>query len=287
MRILPFMPSAEGYEPPLPERNQEEGILEISHPADCTLIEETKIVAETLILRCSLQPLPLINKAIKVGLISEGEALENTLLYEKEAIAFGYDQEIENSQWQALALKYTDIGHGIYRGKPFTFWGKTLPSGRLEIGQTIYVKPFRVESQNHQERHTTFASGQILTSPPGILDARILRGYGGYYKEGIALDKIQQIYYSLTSTHNHTRVRLVSSSTLQQQQILPPQGGMGILFNPDPQKEEYLTLPAALAAGYAHINVSTELGETQFSSFLCEPIHGDTTLINVYFTPSK
>lgn len=67
MRILPFMPSHEGYEPASAELNQDEGILDISHPSSCVLVEEAKRVAETIILRCVLRPIPLEKKTTNGG----------------------------------------------------------------------------------------------------------------------------------------------------------------------------------------------------------------------------
>lgn len=289
MPILPFMPLHKGYEPSAVELNHEEGVLEISHPSDCVLIEESKLVAETLILRCVIKPICMKDKTVKVRLISEGEVLEDTPLYEEESLAFGYEKEIKHSQWQGIALEYTGMGRGVYQGESFHFDGKTLPHGHIEIGHPLYFKPFKVDTDNHQERTTTLASGQILTSPPGALDAQVLRGYGGYYKEGIAPEEIQQVYYSLTSTHTQTRVRLFTSSTLHEQHTSPPNGGRDfhrdVIFNPSIQEEEYLSLSGAIATGYARLTVSTDWGKIQFLSYLCESVSGHPTFVNVYFHP--
>lgn len=287
MRILPFMPPDEGYDPPMPELNQEEGVLDISHPSDCTLIEESKIVAETLVLRCALRPIPLQNKMIQVQLIAEGEGLEHALLYEEDSITYGYEWESKDSCWQAIALDYTGIGRGMHEGEPFIFYGKRLPFGEMELTNPLYIKPFLCEMANHQERMTTLSSGMVLRSPPGVIDTQILRGYGGYYKPGAVLEDIQQVYYSLTSTHRQTRVRLVNSNTLREQHTLPPHGGKlfdyEVQFSPAPREEEYLNLSGVLAAGHGKFSVTSELGTAVFSSFLCEGVPGFPGLVNVYF----
>jgi hypothetical protein len=289
MRILPFMPLHEGYEPSTPELNQEEGVLDISHDSDCILIEESKIVAETLILRCVLRPIPLENETTHVQLISEGETLDGTPLYDEESISYGYEREVEHSRWQGIALDYAGMGRGLHQGNSFVFYGETLPLGKLEIDSPLYVKPFKIESQNVQERTTTLPSGEILTSPPGVLDTRVLRGYGGYYKEGVAVDEIQQIYYALTPSHSQTRIRLFSSSHLQEEHIPPPLGGKGlsgnVTFGPH-REEELLTLSGAIAAGYAHLSVIMETHTILFRSYLCEAVPGHHTFVNVYFRPN-
>lgn len=285
MRILPILPSQEGYEPPSVELNQEEGTLMISHPAQCQLEEESKLIAETLVLRCALKPLPLKTQDLKAHLIVEGEPLNPALLYDEKSIAFGYDREGADSHWQGIALEYTGVGQGIHQGKPFCFFGNSFPSGQLETNNPLYIKPFKTENDTQKVTMTTLTTGQVMTSPPGVLDAHVLRGYGGYYKEGIPLEEIQQTYYSLTSSHKETRVRLMSSSKLQEQKTPPPQGGKGVLFSPSPLEEEYLSLPGAIAAGYARLSVSTDWGKTVFKSFLCESVPGSSSLINVHFKP--
>lgn len=287
MRILPFMLPCKGYGPTVPDLNEDEGVLDISHPGECTLVEEYNVVAETLILRCALRPIPLQNTIIQVQLIAEGEGLESTPLYEERSLAYGYEWEGKNSCWQALALDYTGIGRGVREGETFVFYGKTLPFGEIEGANPLYIKPFNIERANYQERVTSLLSGQVLRSPPGALDTQFLRGYGGYYKEGSDLRDIQQVYYSLTSTGRQTRVRLVNSTTLNEQHTPPPYGGQsfdyGVQFIPTLREEEYLSLSGVLAAGYARLSVSSELGVSSFSSFLCEAVPGFPNLVNVYF----
>ncbi len=287
MRILYNTPPQEGYEPLAPELNQEEGVLDISHSSECHLWEEGKLAAETLILRCALRPLPIADKTIKVQLISEGEELEKIPLYDPESITYGYDWEVQNSQWQGIALDYTGMGRGIYQGESFLIEGNTLPVGTFKVDKPLYVKPFRVEVQDHQERSSTLSSERILTTPPGVLDTRVLRGYGGHYKEDIALEEIQQVYYSLTFAQTQTRVRLHTTSALKESLTPPPLGGrdfnQDVLFHPVPREEEYLSLSGVIAAGYVRFSVTMEWGDISFRSFQSEPVSGNLGHINVYF----
>lgn len=287
MRILPFMPlNNEGYEPPVPELNQETGVLDITHPAECQLLAESKIGAETIVLRCSLRPIPLQNKNIQVQLIAEGETLNTAALYEDDSILHGYDWESSLSCWQAVSVEYTGLGRGTHEGETFVFYDTTLPFGKLELPNPLYIKPFRCELSNYHERVTTLPSGMVLRSPPGVIDTQMLRGYGGYYKTGLRLEEIQQVYYSLTSTHQETRVKLMNLTTLQEQQTPPPHGGKvfdyTVGFHPL-GKEEYLSLPGALAAGYGKLSVVSEVGVTVFSSFASEVVSGGSQLVDVYF----
>ncbi|MBY0501450.1 MAG: hypothetical protein K2P93_05555 [Alphaproteobacteria bacterium] len=289
MRILPFMPSPQGYEPPSVELNQEEGVLDIFHPSPCDLFQESQIIAETLILRCVLSALPIENKKIKIQLISENVALESTELYAENAVTYGYEWDVEKSQCQGIVIEYLGLGKGVFKGEAFVFYGKDLPEGKLVISTPLYLKPFQIETQHHQERSTTLRTGQVLSSPPGKLNTQILRGYGGYYKEGIALSDIQQIYYALTSVQTQTRVRLYSSSTLQDNHTLPPLGGsifnQDVIFYSPPREEEYLSLPGTIAAGYVQVVVETGWGQIVFRSFQCEPVPGHPNFINLYFKP--
>jgi hypothetical protein len=287
MRILPPYSQPEGHEPGFVELNQEEGLLEITGPADCTLMEESKIHAETLILRCRLHPIPLLNKAITVRLISEGESLTEELLYNEDTVSPGYEGDVANSQWKGIALEYVGVGRGIHQEKEFVFHGNTLPTGQIADKNPLYIKPFQVETQSCTLRTTTLATGHTLTSPPGVLNTRMLRGYGGYYQPGCPLADIGQVYYSLTSSYTQTRVRLHTTSDLQAQRTPPPHGGQEfnhkLVFNPHLREEEYLSLTGALAAGYARLSVLTEGSVVSYASYLCEPIPGHPTFVEVYF----
>lgn len=289
VRILPFMPPPQGYEPPSVELNQEEGVLDISHPSTCDLLQESQIVADTLILRCILRPLLIENKQIKVQLISESVTLESTDLYAEGSVTYGYAWDVEKSQCRGIAIEYAGLGKTICKDEIFVFYGKELTNGKLDISTPLYLKPFQIETQHHQERSTTLRTGHLLSSPPGKLNSQILRGYGGYYKEGIALHEIQQIYYALASVQTQTRVRLYSSSTLQDNHTPPPLGGSSfnqdVIFYPEPREEEYLSLPGTIAAGYVRVVVETGWGQVTFRSFQCEPVPGHPSFINLYFKP--
>jgi|GEM_PF-6851517 len=289
MRILPSYSPDPGYEPGFVELNYEEGILDITHPSSCVLLEESQIVPNVLTLRCSLHPVPLLDKTSKVQLISEGESLQAALVYDEEKVVKGYEEEVKNSQWRGIALEYAGMGHGVYQGEKVVFSGKTLPFGTIEEKRPLYLKPFSVETQSYQVRATTLVEGKVLASPPGVLNTRVLRGYGGHYQPGVPLEDIQQVYYTLTSEYDQTRIRLYSSSVLQAQHTPPPRGGREfnheIMFSPLPREEEYLSLAGALAAGYARLLLKTEYGVIQYSSYSCSPVPGYPAFVTVDFKP--
>jgi len=273
MRILPIMPRSSGYEPQAIDLNQEEATLDITHPALCVLEEESKLFAESLVLRCSLKPLPLQNQALKVQLILEGDPLESALLYDTSSlIPTGHFQGLE-CQWEGLSLQYEGSGYGTFQGKTFPLSGNSFPFGQIQMRNPLYLKPFHVEQEAYQERRTTLPTGQVLTSPPGVTDTVILRRYGGYYKKGIPLSEIQQIYYSLTSSHGKTRVRLYKATDPHTPQRLYP------------QEEESPSFGGAIASGSAPISVVSNGLSLGFSSYLCEPVPGQPNLINVHFRP--
>jgi hypothetical protein len=144
-----------------------------------------------------------------------------------------------------------------------------------------------VEENSHQVHLTTVVEGHVLASPPGVLNTKVLRGYGGYYQPGSLLCDVEQVYYALTSNYDQTRIRLYSSAALRAQHTPAPRGGKEfggeVLFSPIPQEEEYLSLTGALAAGYAHLSVATEWGKMTYASYLCEPVPGYPTFVNVHF----
>jgi hypothetical protein len=279
MRILPPMPLSKGYETPSVDLNEEEGILEIFHPDEGHLVKESKITPESLILRCQVRPLARQPSDIHVQLTAEEEVLESALLYDKGSVVYGYDKEISASQWQGIALDYIEIGTAISEGESFSFQGGNFQLGKINVTSPLYVKPFRIEEENHTEHHLTLTDGTSLIIPPGLQNKKVLRPYGGYYQKGVPLEAIQQIYYSLTSIHHQTRIRLMSSEHLQAEE------SKGFIIMPPLREEEHLSLSAALVAGCAQI--SLEMGDKTllFTSFHCAPLSDHPTFINVHFKP--
>lgn len=286
MRILPPMPLSEGYETPSVSLNEEEGVLEIFHPSEGHLLKESQIIPEILVLRCQIYPLVRPPSDINVQLIAEDETLESALLYDENIVAYGYDREVRASQWQGMALEYTGIGIAISGEESLSFQDNEFSIGKIKVTSPLYLKPFRVEVESHKEHHRTLEDGSHLITPPGALNKQILRGYGGYYKDEISFKHIQQIYYSLTSTHNATRIRLVSTDQLQEEGTPPPTGGENRIFTPSLREEEYLSLGGALSAGYASISLEIEEKTILFKSFRSAPLSGHPTFINVYFKPN-
>jgi hypothetical protein len=290
MKIIRKTDDSEGFEPVTPESNSEEGFLQISGSSSIDLLEEGKIVADKIVLRCELKSLPIQDRTIKVGWIKDKQVLSPTLLYEPPSITYGYELEIEHSQIQAMSLEYTGQGFCESQNETYLIEGNQLPEGQMDMRNPLYMKPFVVETQPFTETSTSHEAGKVFVSPPGVFNASILRGYGGYYKAGIRPEEIQQIYYSLTSLEDQTRVRLFSSKGLHEKQIVPPEGGkefgQDVLFFPKPKEEEFLSLAGCIASGFCHLTVLTEWGTVKFSSFLCEPVQGHPSQIYVHYRPN-
>ncbi|EKE09821.1 MAG: hypothetical protein ACD_16C00103G0007 [uncultured bacterium] len=285
MRILPFMPLSEGYDTPSIDLNEDEGILDIFHPAEGHLIKESHVTPEILILRCRLQGVARKPSEIRVQLTAETESLESALLYNESSISYGYDKEVLSSQWQGIALNYAGVGTAISEGESFAFQGIEFHGGRLILTSPLYVKPFRVEDHHIEEQQKTLESGSLLTTPSGTINKKVLRGYGGYFKEGVSLRDIQQIYYALTSTHNQTRMRLYSSDYLRKEGSPPPFESSDTVFVKPLEIENTLSLDEVLARGYACLKVESSTISASYKSFHCAALTGNSTLINVYFTP--
>lgn len=277
MRILSTPHLFEGYEPNTPELNTEMGHLDITSDGLFELVFDDQIGPETLILRCSLKPIPYENKEVTVQLTVNDVTYKPTHLYDKTSLSYGYELDADDSHLQAIVLDYTGVGFGREAEDLFDIQGNEFPSGKLKVENPLYVKPFLVEANNHHEQ---------LKSPLGV---RVLRGHGGHYKLGSKLEDIQQIYYSLTSVQDQTRVNLFSSQVLHEQHTPPPTGGhvfnQQILFRPLPTEEQYLSLKSALVAGFCSLSVEIDGEDIKYKTFQAETISGHPTLINVYFKP--
>lgn len=287
MKILSWGNVGEGYCPGSIPLNQQEGYLEVGEAGPCQLQEASESFAETLILKCGLHPIPP-REGTDVQLISEQKPLEPVFLYRKEAVIGPYAREIENSAYQGIAITYSGQGHGKRAGgDSFPIRGKIFQEGRLEVGDPLYIKPFRTETERLRFYLTTVGRGVTLASPPGVLDTYVLRGYGGYFKAGAPLETCEQVYYSLSSDYDKTRIRLHASSRLESQGIIPPQGGkterQSMLFSPTPREEEYLSLKGALEAGYARVSVVTDAGRSTYVSSRVEETSSYPPFILLHF----
>lgn len=286
MRILPFMPSSDGEDTPFVDLNEEEGVLDIFHPSEGHLMKESQMTPEILILRCRLQGFPRKPSEIQVQLTAETENLEKSLLYNESTVSYGYDKEVLSSQWQGVALNYAGVGTAISEGESFPFQETELHGVKLILSSPLYIKPFRIEDKNIAEQHKTLASGGRMITPPGVLNKKVLRGYGGYFKEGALLRDIQQIYYALSSSHNQTRVRLYSSDQLQKEGSPPPFESPDSVFARPLEAEMSLSFEEVLARGYARLKIENTITSTPYKSFHSMALAGSSALINVYFTPN-
>jgi hypothetical protein len=289
MNIFSTLQDRQGFEPIPPELNSDLGVLEITGPPHFELLEDRKTTIETLVLRCTLKPLPLLNKNIKVQLTVEGIPLPDCQLYEKDSMTYGYAGEIESSCWEGITLQYDGLGYFMTEGNSTPLQGDVFSEGRLLMGNPLYVKPFITESEQVHERVTSYGIDQILVTPPGKLNTRVLRGYGGYYKEGAKLDDICQVYYSLVASEDRTRVRLFSSLLLHEQHTPPPLGGQdfkqNLIYFPEPKREQYLSLGGALAEGFCTLSLETNAGISLFRSYLGERLVGHPSKVFVHFKP--
>lgn len=268
MRILPRLPAQEGHEPQPHDFNEEVGLLDIFQPSGGIFIETLNQAPEVLILRCVLKPTPLTQLGAQGQLTLEGDKLNATPLYEKSFLLSG---DWESTRYGSVSLTYAGMGQFIRDGNKIDFEGYELPIGELKIGSTIYTKFFRFAERNVQERQTTFPSGQVLTSPPGLLNTRILRGYGGAYHPDLPLDEIRQVYYSLHSLKDETRVRLYS--------LIPA----GFTIYPTPTTEERLSLAGALTEGYGKVNLGVGGESLRYQSYFAEKVADAPHHVNVYF----
>lgn len=268
MRILPQLPHQEGHEPLAHEFNEEIGLLDTFHPSDGECVESLNQAPQILILRCELQPTLLTQLGVQGQLTLEGDSLKAAPLYDKSSLLSG---DWENARYASISVTYAGTGQTITQGNKVDFEGIELSEGELKIADALYTKSFHFAERNVQERQTTFPSGQVLTSPPGLLNTRVLRGYGGAYHPDRVLDEIRQVYYSLHSLKDETKVRLYSSAR------------SGFTIYPTPTEEERLSLAGALATGSGKVEL--EMGDESFTyrSYFAEKVADSSQHVNVYF----
>lgn len=113
----------------------------------------------------------------------DGNRLENYVLYENK------DNELENlAKYEAIEFRLKKVVSDDDSFKHL----KTI----LESGSLIARRDFLLQREDvFVKSETNKATGETVITPPGVLGGRALWPYGGYYRSGCGLEKIEQVVF--------------------------------------------------------------------------------------------
>lgn len=224
--------------------NGDDPFLEIgTDEGEVTFLKESLFFPKKIQLRATIEGIPLpSSSSTQVTLITQGETLQGCRLYQSDHVE--PEDLFLATAFQAIQLVYTGVGTYQEDQKNIAFQGLETENFRLVLPQenVIYRKPFAWERRAAVvERVTQLDYGHVFINPPGKMDMRVLRPYGGYFRPNFSAEKAQQVYYELGEKGNQT-VALLKIDIPENAVLLPA-----------PSPEERLSLSGALAAGYGKI----------------------------------
>ena len=157
---------------------------------------------EVVRLRAQLLPILITDKTAHVVYERDGKALKYLSLYEVS------DELGLNSQFQTVQLVFSGL---IEQEKDKQFCLLNLDSFDLVLGQENLIFEMSFVSQIGVKKLSAMSvenEDALMITPPGILNANPVWGYGGYYREGCDLHQIEQILFTITRNPPNTGVHL-------------------------------------------------------------------------------
>jgi hypothetical protein len=175
-----------------------------------------------LILRARIMPLLRHHDgSVMAKFIKDSKAFSTISVYSTEtSIA-------RHGQHQSIELDYVGVGQiqCPETGQMIPFAGNTFLGLALEK-TTLFVKTFlSQETGTVTLTHVNSGYNRYMVYPSGLENAYPLWGYGGYYRSGIPLTQIEQIFFTITQKNTQTAVYLTPLSFWKEKGIFPPLGG--------------------------------------------------------------
>jgi len=226
-----------------------------------------------IIVRVKPSAIPLKKrKGIMVSFISQNTDLKAQPLYAKESLHHSFEHDVQSCQIAKINLHFENSEHAHILN--------------FKEGDLVYEKPFALQTQSVVYEHPKNPS-------PGSTKVRKLYGYGGRYKEGLSLDECEQVFFEICQGYKKTEVGLSTYSQWVKRGT-PPLAQSSfrkktIEIEPHLTEEQVLNLGAALAGGYAKIQVEDpELGQTiTYHSLQGDRPHNHPHLIDITFAKQE
>ena len=264
IRACQLTPYAAGELVPVPDCDiREEGILSTFHRQGKIRVEFVgkKDFPKSIILRARVKTLPIENRSTQAQLIVNKIVMTPAPYYGMESLFPDDEVLAQLSLYRGVELYFT--GYRVFNDKYFQ--GDEFQEIKLVLtpDKIVLRKEFRVQTAPHllQKNIRNDAGEWIITSPYGQekRESTPIMGYGGFYKTGIDIDKIQPVFAVLSSVRDDTRVKLYSLLHLEQERIVPPDGGIKggshWYFTEGLPSDQYISLGDSIRRGRARITL--------------------------------
>lgn len=188
-----------------------------THLPEFDLAESDYVAEENLLstlpevvrLRSQLRTIPITNKSAQVIYERDGRALKAMSLYEVP------DELGVNGQVQVVQLLFSNV---IEQEKDHQFTLLSLDKLDLALEKENVIFEMKFVHQTGVRKLSSMSledEDGLLITPPGTINANPVWGYGGYYREGLSLQQIEQILFTITRSPPNTSVHLSRCSRVK------------------------------------------------------------------------
>ena len=247
------------------------------------LLSRSEAFPAELTLTTTLVPIALHNQTCKAHVFLGSKALGKSFYYGDDILQDPDDLPLaQNSRYQAVELHFAN--RGVCGEKAFQ--GTTFQNliFNFESEGRILRKEFCTQTQ----ATIVHRYGDSMTDDPPSFP---LFAYGGYYGSGVSLDKIVMVFGSFSFFEEKTALTLYSLLSLQQENILPPYGGLKNnvhwTFKDDLTQDHCLSLAQSIDQGAAKVTVYHKTSRTSLryiSSGYRQP-HPEKNEVDLIFVP--
>ncbi len=200
---------------------------------DITLDDDwRKVMPKVISLEVKLNGRYVKDPRTRLYQIVNDTSLEPVHLYGTEGIEDSKGYELaKESMYEAIELVYLEKGSYIswWHAQPQGIEGKEFTGFKLHFPHKTLLGeyPFYCTDDDSLIQNITFTQTGCWTVSEGAFENTLIqRPYGGYFKPGLPLDKIEQVYFSITGNDKGTLKKLTTTSFWFAHEISPPEEGI-------------------------------------------------------------
>lgn len=260
-------------------------------------------IPEEITLTVRLRPLPFEEKATTFQMKVNEKLYPSKQYYGLEALSQKQQGHRQYSQYQAIELLYEGQGSYLMKGERAPLSAANL-SLNVQEGQPLLRKTFLVQkAPTLMVRKRYLGNSEWLMTPPygrAMINGYSLLAYGGYYKPGLPLSRISQIFASIDDEDDIPLLTLHSQRDLEEKRLPPPRSGY-IFHNlyhyiDTFQEDDLLNLEGHIQGGKSIVSLASSEGQAdskeassthRYRSYRYTQLDPASGLLDLHFKPDN
>ncbi|MBT4879674.1 MAG: hypothetical protein HON43_01705 [Alphaproteobacteria bacterium] len=288
-------PSTQGISSELPLLAMEDqGIL----PA-LNFYMELPLAPQELILNCTLKPVPLMHTDIGVAFQHEQRASVAVAYYDLGNLdQRPLPETTRCAVWErdgilCRSIQIGAMGGGFYRGssqeEERAFEGFEVGQWRAPHG-VLYEKPYKTVERNFTVHFGMDAQRRLYMTPPDRVNAIPVFPYAGYFRPGMPLEEMVQLYGQILPGGKGPVVSVTTPLNWQDRNVVPARGGTippyDVIFVTPPDGCERISLREAIYGGHVKCSIEAlqdEKHQVMFRSVGFRGVSSDSHRVEIVF----